>query len=54
MVGAEKGVGRSCIVDEDHRSVLRGDGNVDRFFFANISDGRRVGRKKAHTFLTQF
>ena len=30
MVGAEKGDGRSCIVDEDHRSVLRCDGNVGR------------------------
>ena len=34
MVSAEKGDGRSCIVDEDHRPVLRGGGNnVGRFFF---------------------
>ena len=47
MVGAEKGVGRSCIVDEDHRSVLRGDGNVDRFFFTTFTGIKELIPKNA-------
>ena len=47
MVGAEKGVGRSCIVDEDHRSVFRGDGNVGRFFFSVLSQSHMSAIEKS-------